>query len=361
MKRDIMSSFSLIDAGGTPTEIGVAHARATMHLREDVADWIEHVSGRHSLRDPEVRRHLTDAEKTLNRRAPGTLEQIAAMAEEFNLASEGLLLAVLGSYLDCLNGKPALSAHDADGCSTIAWSGSASNPVLGKNRDNNRRFLHMQTVLRVTPNKGNRWLALSTAGAPDAHSSGMNERGLAIADTHVPSRDVGPGLPRFTLMAQVLQECGDVTTALELLTDLPHMGFGNLILADATGAIATVESGYQSIQVRRKTDHHLAATNHFVHQKSVESMLQSSTSPQNIDSCQRLASMESKAAAASLRSDDLIESTKHILLDPTIWRDEADWLTTSTAIYSPQTLTMRLRITQPLHDAPFVLIPVILP
>lgn len=353
-------AFTLAEATGTPANVGRIHAQATMRLVDDVAAWIEHVSARHPLRDPTVRGHLGDVERTLEKHAPGTLEQLSAMGAEYQLPPEGLLLANLGSYLDCLLGVPGhATVEDLDGCSTVAWSGGDGGPVLAKNRDNNRRFLHMQTVLRVTPDGGLRWLALSTAGAPDAHSSGVNERGLIVADTHVPSKDVGPGLPRFTIMAQVLERCADLDSALDLVQGVPHLGLGNLILADENGQIAVVESGHRTVCVRRRSHGYLSATNHFTDDEHIIAAGEPGTSGRGADSRRRLESVE--AAAASARGHDLEGAAERLLLDPVVCqrRPDAEWLTTSTAIYSARKRTMRLRVGDPAVSTECVTIPVI--
>lgn len=122
-------------------------------------------------------------------------------------------------------------------------------PLLAKNRDNDLRYLDLQTVLRVRPEQGYRWLALSTAGAPGVHSSGMNEVGLSVADTHVASSDIGPGLPRFASMMHVLQECRTTAAAVDRLLSTPQMGLGTVTIVDEHGAAAVVECGYRTTTV----------------------------------------------------------------------------------------------------------------
>lgn len=341
-------NFSLIDATGTPSEIGRAQAEGSLHNLNDIQGWIQGVTERHSLRDRSVRRHLTDVELVLERHSPETLEQLAAMSAIYQLPAENLLLANLGTYFDCLLDTHSESpSQDLDGCSTVAFSDGRDGPVLAKNRDNNRRFLNMQMVLRVTPTRGFRWVALSTAGAPDVHSSGMNQLGLAIADTHVPSRDVGPGLPRFTIMAQVLARCEDVPAALDLMRSIPHLGLGNLILADMSGRIAVVESGHRRRGIRERSSGHLAATNHFVDKENALALREDEASESGQDSRRRLDSVE-RAAAVAPRSD-LSAAAEAMLFDPIVCRRNpgAEWLTTSTTIFNTRLRSMRLRVGDP--------------
>ncbi|HLS03009.1 MAG TPA: C45 family peptidase, partial [Beutenbergiaceae bacterium] len=173
-----------------------------------------------------------------------------------------MVTAVLGTYLRSLQRV----ADYSDGCTTAA----TPDALLMKNRDNDPRFLGMQTLLRVSPDQGYAWLGLSTAGAPGVHSSGMNETGLAIADTHVPSRDIGPGVPRFSSMMHVLQECGSTAQAVDYLLETPQMGLGTLTIVDASGNAAVVECGFSHSAVVDSTltpgviPGAALATNHYV-------------------------------------------------------------------------------------------------
>src|SRR5690625_4854599 len=165
------------------------------------------------------------------------------MAEVCEISARALLAASLGTYvrsLDLCLGVPVA-------CTTMAAPGS--RPVLMKTRANESRFLPMQTILRVRPKQGHPWLALSTAGAPAVHSSGINAAGLAIADTHVASRDIGPGVPRFSSMMHILEECTTTAEAVEYLRTVPQMGLGNLTMVDAEGHTAVVECAFSGSAV----------------------------------------------------------------------------------------------------------------
>ena len=85
-----------------------------------------------------------------------------------------------------------------------------------------------------------------------------------MADTHVPSKDIGPGLARYVLMMNLLEKHATVTSALSYLEKVEHMGAGNLILADAQGDVVVVESGYKQYGSVSPVENIVAATNHFV-------------------------------------------------------------------------------------------------
>lgn len=254
----------VIDVRGSDLEIGRQHAQGSFHLRPAVAEWVEAALEKRRPDDPVVEERLDEVTRAWQLLTPGTLEQIAGMADVYDLPAHGLLTAVLETYLASRDTE----AGPPDGCTAFAVSGRG-HPMLSKNRDNDRRFLGMQTVLRARPEHGHAWLALSTAGAPGVHSSGMNELGLCVADTHVPSADVGPGVPRFAAMMHLLQQCSTVAEAVEYLAQTPQMGLGTLTLVDAGGDLAVVECAYSGSKVLPRAvgagpDRAVLATNHFV-------------------------------------------------------------------------------------------------
>lgn len=252
------TGLTIVDVDGDDYEVGAMIAEATMTARDDLADLIGETLGRHPLSDAYVRDTIDGLRAVLSTHSPGSLEQITAMAAGYGIPENEILVWLLGTYFGS-------ATADDEGCSVFAWQDGLADgsAQVAKNRDSDLRLQHLQTVVRVRPRLGNSWAALSTAGAPDVHSAGVNEAGLAIADTHVPSRDVGIGLPRFTLMRHVLEKCLSVRDALAYVQSVPRMGFGNLVLADEHDR-AVVECGHTQIAVLRDAGRYVAATNHFV-------------------------------------------------------------------------------------------------
>lgn len=252
-------AIPVIDVHGSDLEQGRQHAATTAHLRDQVASWVAAALTAYPLSDRGHRRRLDEVISAWGRLTPQTLEQIAGMAQVYRLDQEALTLAVLTTYFSSAD---RAAAPMGEGCSVFGIP--RQRPMLVKNRDNDRRFLGMQTVLRSTGDGDYPVLALSTAGAPGVHSSGMNQAGLSVADTHVPSSDVGPGVPRFATMMHVLRRCARVGEAVEWIMSTPQMGLGTLTLIDSTGDMAVVECGYRISQVRgAQSAGYVVATNHF--------------------------------------------------------------------------------------------------
>jgi len=204
----------------------------------------------------------------LERESPSMLEWLEGMAVELSLPVQRLFLFNIGSYFrDLMIGLDSRSQgmpnQDEGGCSTFAISDSEQGPILAKNRDCDSAYGPWQVMVQVCPNKVFGYIAMTTYGVAGVNSSGMNEEGLAVADTHVTSLDIGPGLPLFAIVDKILTQCTTVNDALGLIMKQPLMGMGNLILADANGALGVAELGYRNRAVRNCASGYLVNTNHF--------------------------------------------------------------------------------------------------
>jgi hypothetical protein len=196
------------------------------------------------------------------------MEMIRGQADGLGLGFEELLRYDLVTYLrDDLVVRRILGS---EGCTTWAATGSVTadgNPMLIKNRDYLPDHLPLQVVCDAAPDGGYHYLYVSSAGSPGVFSAGMNETGLAVADTHVFSSDLGPGLPDFALMMRILEQHGTVSSAVDYLRGVPRLGRNNLILADVEGHLAVFESGNTHYGLLETWDGALVNTNHFATSK----------------------------------------------------------------------------------------------
>ncbi len=249
----------VVDVAGDQFEVGRQHGEAVRDLR----DLLQPVMSRTAMAATQhirerSRSRFAELQLMLAEHSPATVAQLDGIASGLEVPAADLLVWVASAYV---------YAKDEDGgCSVWAASGAATadgKSLLVKNRDQPGESRALQFVIRVRPAEGLPWAAVTTAGAPGVHSSGMNAAGLAIADTAVPSQDVGPGLPRLSLMQHVLEAHETVGSALAYLAAAPMMGAGNLVLADAAGAIAIVECGFTARGMRQRNGGIVASTNHF--------------------------------------------------------------------------------------------------
>jgi len=193
------------------------------------------------------------------------LAMIRGQAEALELEFDTLLRYDLVTYL--LDYLVTRKPPGTEGCTTWAATGLATasgQPILVKNRDNRLERLPLQIVIHATPEAGYRYVCSGSAGSPGVFCAGINQAGLAVADTHVCSTDLGPGLPDYALMMHILEAHDSVSSALDYLRSVLRQGRNNLILADAQGHLAVFEIGHRNYGLFETHDGTLVSTNHFV-------------------------------------------------------------------------------------------------
>ncbi len=247
--------------------MGLQHGRQARKLRPLISAAIEARFNQIEQDGPDTRFEglVRETAALLKEIGAPLLDMIRGQAEALEFEFDTLLRYDLVTYLrDYLaTRKPSGS----EGCTTWAATGSAAvggQPILVKNRDYRPEHLPLQIVIRATPETGYRYVCSGSAGSPGVFSAGINECGLAVADTHVCSTDLGPGLPDYALMMQVLEAHGSVSSAVDYLRSVPRLGRNNLILADAEGHLAVFEIGHHRHGLFEAEDGVLVNTNHFV-------------------------------------------------------------------------------------------------
>ena len=193
---------------------------------------------------------------------PGTLAMLHGMADSLALPWSDYFPYTIASYLT----DQLANRGSREGCTTWAASGEMTRdgaPLLAKNRDYRPDHQLLQCLARIEPTHGHPYLCLTSAGSPGVFSSGMNATGLAVADTHVVSNNIGPGIARYSLMMHLLEQFSSVSEAADYLGTVPHFGDGTVILADAQGDTAVFELTHSVQAVRRPAEGFLVNTNHF--------------------------------------------------------------------------------------------------
>jgi predicted choloylglycine hydrolase len=206
---------------------------------------------------------VRETREALIAHSPAVVDFMRGQADALAYEFESLLRYDLVSYLcdDLLTRETATS----ESCTSWAATGSATVdglPLVAKNRDYRLEHLPLQTVSRVEPAAGHRYVCVGSAGSPGVYCGGINEAGLAVADTHVVSTEMGPGLPDYALMMHLLENHGAVSSAVDYLRSVPRLGRNNLILADAQGEVAVFESGHRGYGLFSIIDGALVNTNH---------------------------------------------------------------------------------------------------
>lgn len=252
----------LLRVSGDHRAIGRQHGAQAQVSRPTLVRIIDSRLAGWNAREGELAAGYVEA---VRRYAPATARMLEGIAEGLDLDVQRLWSYTASGWVsERLSGGTSPLA--GEGCTAWAVAGTAARdgaPLLAKNRDYYRDHRDLQVLTEAEPASGYRWLAIGSLGSPGVFSSGINERGLCLADTHVPSRDLGPGTPRYAQMLDALERCATVGEAIALLGAAPAAGGGNLVLADRTGDVAVCELSHGRMAVR--SDRRVVvATNHFV-------------------------------------------------------------------------------------------------
>ena len=259
----------IIELSGSHYEMGQQHGQKLLQYRPALLGLIsDYEKKTREYFDKGMPAMVDEISRILQVHSPQTLDMMDGIADSFEISRGDILSMMMGSYIeDRLAPLPGLSFQE-DGCTS--WSISKEKArqdkvLLAKNRDYLVSHRQMQVIFRCKPAGGHQYLSLNSIGACNVFSSGINADGLVIADTRVPSIDIGPGLPRFSLMMHILENFQFVNEVINYLRSIPRMGGGNLIFADAKGGMGRAEIGYEDLGILQESTGFLVCTNHFEH------------------------------------------------------------------------------------------------
>ena len=252
----------VLDLNGDARQIGRQHGEQVSDLRSQILNSMQVRLAVLRKGDPDLSPHIKGIAQIWEKYAPDTLEMLRGMAETLDLVWEEYFTYTIASYLtSSLN-----NLQKNEGCSIWAASGNLTQdgaPILAKNRDYHPDHQPLQCLARIKPTHGNAFMCLTSAGSPGVFSSGINCAGLAVVDTFISSTDIGPGIARYSLMMDILQNFSTVNEAINYLPTRPHFGDGSVTVLDAEGDMAVFEIAHSVQAVRRPDQGFVAGTNHF--------------------------------------------------------------------------------------------------
>lgn len=269
-----MSKGTPIDCSGTAEDRGLAQAANARP--SEVAEILAATIGRvgtaraDGVIDADAEAYLTAQHAFTQANDPQSLAEVRGIAKGFDVPEADIFAHLhLGTLRDLKSG----ARRDSDGCSAWAVSTGPEGPMVVKNRDLSGPHKGVQAVAHHSgPDiSTGTMLCVGSYGSPGAYSSGLNAKGLALADTQVAVRTHRVGLLRYFLMTRLLAECATVAEACAFLKSVPHAGGGTLVLADTSGATAAVELGASGAVIT--TGPVVWRTNHFVTSELAEDTL----------------------------------------------------------------------------------------
>jgi isopenicillin-N N-acyltransferase-like protein len=254
--------FRVLNLSGNAFEIGQQHGVQVTSLRPQIVAAMKTRLAALRQKNIALDPYLSEIAEVWEKYAPNTLAMVQGLSDALELPWDQFFPYTIASYLtDRLK-----ISNRPEGCTCWAAAGAATldgAPILAKNRDYRPDHLPLQCLARVTPIQGHAYLCLTSAGSPGVFSSGINAVGLAVADTHVVSNNIGPGIARYSLMMQILEQFSSTREAIDYISTVPHFGDGTIVLADAQGDLAAVELAHSVQAVRLPVKDYVVSTNHF--------------------------------------------------------------------------------------------------
>lgn len=148
------------------------------------------------------------------------------------------------------------------------------------------------------------------AGSPD----GLNEKGLGIFLSVLPHRAPrGAGLAWHLVTDLVLDSCGDVEDAWDLVGSVPHLAAFNYLLADAHGQAIVAEALPEGVLRREPLVGFLLATNHLPGREVAEASLSPAEARRQRKSLARYARVAELLSLADRQVDQ--ETMEEVLRD----------------------------------------------
>lgn len=184
---------------------------------------------------------------------PAMLARTQGIAEGAGLPLRSVcLMNAMEAFIGSVEGRTVVPPPGA--CSALAVRGTRSRtgePIIAKNFDYLRLFQPFYILRESRPSGG--FCSLDFAVAPQAGTiDGVNEKGLAITLNYAFVADSGrPNSLVTMLIADALASCATVAEAVRRITGSPRWGAGMLMLADASGDLASVELSNTRAGVRR--------------------------------------------------------------------------------------------------------------
>lgn len=191
---------------------------------------------------------------------PEEYQEMAGIAAGANLNKKKLFYFLCKSIVRDVTSSP----NHGEGCSAWASLTEDGYTIAVKNRDTQKPDDGRQSVF-IADGKDLHYgkiLSLGSLGAPGVYSSGMNQAGLVVLDTHIGTNEHSIGWLRYFLMSRILKRAESVQQALSIVRELKHVGGGSLILADKDGEMACVELDPSHTQFDDTAP--FLRTNHFI-------------------------------------------------------------------------------------------------
>jgi hypothetical protein len=210
--------------------------------------------------------------RDLERHYPSQLSRLRGIAEGAGLPIRALYV---GPAVELALNRSIYTVPPKGACTAMAVSGDrAANgePMIAKNFDYPAAGIdtYLARISRPSASNVAASIDITAAPLPGCHE-GVNEHGLAVAYNYGSFRGTPKARVSITsLVQELLEQCDSVESAIAHLERRPRAGGALLMLADASGALASVELAPDTLSVRGADRGVLAHANHAVTDKIAE-------------------------------------------------------------------------------------------
>lgn len=260
-----MIELPIVEAAGTPAEMGLAQGRA---VRDRVQAFVDqrmramrvYLRERGVAEADALRRIGADCLERLRIWDPAGWSEHGATAEGAGVDAVDLYTAAnMTDVRDVLLLGQARA--DAEGCTAalVPAAGSADGRLIAaQSWDLNPTDIDFVVAVHRRPLDGPETWAITCAGSPSL--SGMNAHGVAVGTTNIKTRGSRPGIPYLSLLHRALRCCtrGEAERA---VAAAPRAAAHTYWFADPDGA-GDSETTPDSVVRRELADRPLCRTNH---------------------------------------------------------------------------------------------------
>ncbi len=239
--------FPVVILHGSPFERGQQHGK---RFRQRIAASIAEMEAEHGANGMAAARRVAEATW------PVAQEVAPAVAAEIKGIAEGADRAVTDIFLRC--GFEFFALPATTGCTAIALKGQAG-AIVAQNWDAPpEASADLALFIHVGPDGFERAIVASYGGLGWV---GCNRHGLAMVNNDLILRSSTPGLPSQIVRRLILEQ-PTVSSALDRMASLTHMGGRSYLLGDASGDVAGVEvSAQRGMRVNQRSSP-VTHTNH---------------------------------------------------------------------------------------------------
>jgi isopenicillin-N N-acyltransferase like protein len=250
-------TLPLIEVSGSHREIGRGFGEQLRdQVREYSSMWLEKAAARSGKSRDELLGHVAGFVQAIDTWAPYLGEEIRGVAEGAGIDErEAFSIQVRMELL--FAGPPPPS------CTTFALTGAhtaTGQTIVGQNVDLDAEVERFGVILKARPDDSPAVMMYTSPGL--VSYVGLNDAGLAVHGNLLVSDGWRAGFPRYLITRVMLRE-RTVEAALEAGLKPPRASSRNMILGDASGAIANAELAVDAEAVLRSEEGVLVHANHY--------------------------------------------------------------------------------------------------